>query len=93
MGWSITLFPWAHKGPYLLESESGRQGGRGNPLGSEPSRMNVLSALCPPDVANPQAAPFMGEDFLQIGLAGRALSAGERGGRTKPSFFVVSIIL
>lgn len=55
--------------------------------------MNVLSALCPPDVANPQAAPFMGEDFLQIGLAGRALSAGERGGRTKPSFFVVSIIL
>ena len=54
--------------------------------------MNVLSALCQPDVANLQAVPFMGEDFLQIGLAGCALHAGKREGRTKPSFFVVSII-
>ena len=58
------LFLWAHKGSDLLESDSGRRGGHGHPLGSGPSLMNGLCALCQPDVANPWAVQFLGEDFL-----------------------------
>ena len=86
------LFLWAHKGPNLLESDSGRRGGQGHPLGSGPSLMDGLCALCQADVANPRAAQFLGEAFLETGLARHALSAGEKEGRTnnKPSFAAVS---